>query len=101
MSGQVGDMVSQIATAASEQWKATEDINTSISQIAGLTQQSSSAAEETAKACTDLSTLAQDLQNLVGQFKLEITRDKPVDAQQPVAPRESRPLKAATATAGR
>jgi methyl-accepting chemotaxis protein len=68
--GEVGDMVASIATAAREQSSATDDINSSISQIADLAKQSSTTAEQTAKACTNLSTLAQDLKNLVRQFKL-------------------------------
>lgn len=70
MSEQVGDMISQIATAASQQSSATEQIATNVSQISSLTQESSSATEQTAKACTDLSSLALDLQKLLGQFKL-------------------------------
>jgi methyl-accepting chemotaxis protein len=70
MSEQVGDMISQIATAATEQSSATEQVNANVAQISSLTQGSSSAAEQTAKACAELSTLALDLQNLVNQFKL-------------------------------
>ena len=70
MSEQVGDMISQIATAATEQSSATEQVNSNVSQISSLTQGSSLAAEQTAKACADLSTMALDLQNLVSQFKL-------------------------------
>jgi methyl-accepting chemotaxis protein len=71
MSESVGDMISTIATAATQQSAATEQINSNVSQISSSTQQSSAAAEETSKACTDLSSLAFDLQNLVNQFKLE------------------------------
>lgn len=73
MSERVGDMVAQIATAASEQSSATESINGSIAQIASSTQESSQAVEQTARACNDLSRMAQDLRNLVGQFKLSAT----------------------------
>ncbi|MGA8270313.1 MAG: methyl-accepting chemotaxis protein [Candidatus Sulfotelmatobacter sp.] len=71
MSEHVGDMISTIATAATEQSATTEQINSSVSQISSSTQASSAASEQTAKACTDLSSLAFDLQNLVSQFKLE------------------------------
>jgi methyl-accepting chemotaxis protein len=74
MSEQVGDMISQIATAATEQSSATEQVNSNVSQISSLTQGSSSAAEQTAKACAELSTMALDLQNLVNQFKLGDSR---------------------------
>lgn len=70
MSEEVGDMIAQIATAATEQSSAAEQINTNVSQISSLTQGSSLAAEQTAKACAELSAMAIDLQNLVNQFKL-------------------------------
>jgi methyl-accepting chemotaxis protein len=70
MSEQVGDMISQIATAATEQSSATEQVSANVAQISSLTQGASSAAEQTAKACSELSTMALDLQNLVNQFKL-------------------------------
>ena len=71
MSEQVGDMITQIATAATEQASATEQVNTNVAEISNLTQQSSSAAEQTAKACAALSAMALDLQNLVNEFKLD------------------------------
>ncbi len=71
MSEGVGDMIAQIATAATQQSSATDQINANVSQISGATQESSSAAEQTAKACTDLSSLAFDLQKVVSQFKLD------------------------------
>jgi methyl-accepting chemotaxis protein len=80
MSERVGDMVAQIATAASEQSSATENINNSIAQIATSTQESSQAVEQTARACNDLSRMAQDLRNLVGQFKLSATHDDRIRA---------------------
>jgi methyl-accepting chemotaxis protein len=73
MAEQVGDMISTIATAATEQSATTEQINSNVSQISSSTQESSTAAEQTSKACADLSSLAFDLQNLVSQFRLEST----------------------------
>jgi methyl-accepting chemotaxis protein len=70
MSEEVGDMISQIATAATEQSSATEQVNNNVSHISTLTQKSSLAAEQTAKACAELLAMARDLQNLVKQFKL-------------------------------
>jgi methyl-accepting chemotaxis protein len=71
LSEQAGDMIAQIATAATEQSATTEQINANVTQISSATQESSAAAEQTAKACTDLSGLAFDLQTVVSQFKLE------------------------------
>jgi methyl-accepting chemotaxis protein len=70
MSEQVGNMISQIATAATEQASATEQVNANVARISGLTQDASSAVEQTAKACAELSKMALDLQSLVNQFKL-------------------------------
>jgi len=71
MSEQVGDMISHIATAATEQSSATVEINSSIGQISNLTDDSSLAAEQTAKSCATLSKMALDLQTLVSQFRLD------------------------------
>jgi methyl-accepting chemotaxis protein len=70
MSQSVGDMIVTIATAATEQSAATDEINSNISQISSSTQSSSAASEQTAKACSDLSKLAFDLNKLVNQFQL-------------------------------
>jgi methyl-accepting chemotaxis protein len=70
-SEQVGDMISRIATAATEQSSATEAVNSSVTQISNLTAESSAAAEQTAKACASLSKMALDLQTLVNQFRLD------------------------------
>lgn len=68
---QLGDMVTHIATAATEQSSATEEVNANIDQIAKITAESSEGAQQSAKACHQLSTLALDLQNAVSQFKID------------------------------
>ncbi len=70
MSGQVGDMVMLIATAATEQASATEEINLNIEQIDKITQETANGANESAKAVHDLSALATQLDAMVGQFKI-------------------------------
>jgi methyl-accepting chemotaxis protein len=67
---QVGEMVTHIATAATEQSAATEEANANLEQIAKITAETAEGAQQSAKACQDLSSLALDLQNLVSQFKL-------------------------------
>jgi methyl-accepting chemotaxis protein len=67
---QLGDMVTHIATAATEQSSATEEVNANIDQIAKITAETSEGAQQSAKACQQLSTLALDLQSVVGQFKV-------------------------------
>lgn len=71
MSEQVGSMVTNIATAAVEQSATTESINSNIDQIAKITAAHAAGAQQTSKALEDLSVLALNLQQLVGQFRLE------------------------------
>ena len=66
----VGDMVTQIATAATEQSAATEEVNSSVERIAKITQETAKGAHQSADACGELSKLALDLRNLVSEFKL-------------------------------
>ena len=70
MSEQVGEMITHIATAATEQSSASEEINNNMEQIAKLVKESTDGAQQSAKACSDLSGLALDLQKMVGNFKL-------------------------------
>jgi methyl-accepting chemotaxis protein len=70
VSQEVGDMVTHIATAATQQSSATEDINNSMNQIARLLIESADGAQQSEKACQELSALAFDLRKLVGNFRL-------------------------------
>jgi methyl-accepting chemotaxis protein len=76
---QGANMVTQIASAAAEQSRTTEHINTSVSEISSLTQHSAASSSETATACKDLSVLANDLQSLVGKFRLDVESEKNSD----------------------
>ena len=62
--------VHQIATAAEEQTAVTGEISSNIHQITDVVQQTANGAHETAGAASMLSQLAQDLEALVGRFKL-------------------------------
>lgn len=70
MSEQVGEMITHIATAATEQSSATEQVNHNMEEIARLVKESATGAQQSARACQDLSGLALDLQKMVGNFKL-------------------------------
>ncbi len=74
---QVGEMVTHIATAATEQSAATEEVNANLEQIAKITAETAEGAQQSAKACHDLSSLALDLQNLVGRFQLRSDEEEP------------------------
>ena len=54
MSQEVGDMVTHIATAATQQASATDDINNSMNQIARLLIESAEGAPQWEKACQEL-----------------------------------------------
>ncbi len=66
----VSGMITQIATAATEQSAASEEINSSIEKIATVSNTSANAMKQTQEAVDNLSSLAQDLRSLVRQFKL-------------------------------
>ncbi len=66
----VGEMVTHIATAATEQSSATEQVNANMEQINKLVAESAEGAQQSARACEQLSSLALELQNLVSRFKL-------------------------------
>jgi methyl-accepting chemotaxis protein len=102
MSEDVGDMITTIATAATEQSATTEEINSNLSKISSSIQQSSSGADQTSKACADLSALASDLRHVVNQFTLESKTQSPGNSPpakqwQPEMPRNTN-SKAATAS---
>jgi methyl-accepting chemotaxis protein len=71
MSGQVGEMITQIATAATQQSTTTEHVNSRMEQIAQLVNESALGTQRSAKACEDLSELAVEVRQMVGSFKLE------------------------------
>jgi methyl-accepting chemotaxis protein len=71
MSEQVGEMITEIATAATQQSSTTEQVNSNIEQIARLVKESAIGAQQSATACHELSGLALDLQTMVGKFQLE------------------------------
>jgi methyl-accepting chemotaxis protein len=66
----VGDMVTHIATASTQQASTAEQVSSNMEQIAKITHESAAGAQQSAKACEELSALALDLQQVVNQFKL-------------------------------
>jgi methyl-accepting chemotaxis protein len=80
MSEQVGEMISEIATAATEQSSTTDQVNGNVDQIARLVKESAEGAQQSAMACHDLSNLALDLQTTVGRFQLD-QRSRPTEGR--------------------
>jgi methyl-accepting chemotaxis protein len=80
------EMITHIATAATEQAAATDQVNGNMEQISKMVQQSAISAEESAKACQDLSSLALDLQQVVSKFKVaEHSRTRGYAAKKEIA----------------
>jgi methyl-accepting chemotaxis protein len=71
MSEQVGEMITHIATAATEQSSATDQVNQNVEQITRLVGESAIGAQQSAKACQDLSGIALDLQKSVASFSVK------------------------------
>jgi methyl-accepting chemotaxis protein len=78
-SEEVGDMITMIATAATEQSSTTEEVKNSMEQISRLVEASTIGTQQSAKACQDLSGLTHNLRNLVERFHL--SRDQASGAQ--------------------
>ena len=68
--GTIKDVSKQIAEASEEQRTTTEDINGNIVNIASAVRKTSEGAKEMARRAETLDQLSNDMQRLVGQFKL-------------------------------
>ena len=66
----ISDMNTQIATAAEEQSAVSEEINQNVVNIRRLSEQAHQGAEQTADSSKDLARLSDQLQSLVGQFRV-------------------------------
>jgi methyl-accepting chemotaxis protein len=79
----VGSMVAQIASAATQQATATEEVNASMGQISELAAEAADGSQLSARACEQLFDLALGLQNMVDRF--EVGQRKTGEARHPVA----------------
>ena len=68
--GTILDLNTQIATASEEQSAVSEEINRNVVNIQDISEQTSAGSEQTATASAELARLGEQLQNLVGQFKV-------------------------------
>lgn len=66
----VTEQIGQIATAAEEQTATTREISGNVMNLNDLAQQNDHALHETAVAANDVSRQAEELKELVGQFRL-------------------------------
>jgi methyl-accepting chemotaxis protein len=79
----VGMMVAQIASAATQQATATEEVNASMSQISALATEAADGSQLSARACGQLFDLALGLQTMVDRF--DVGQRTSRDAGQPAA----------------
>lgn len=67
---EVSMQINQIATAAEEQTATTSEISNNMMQITEVVQGTARGAHESAQAANQLNTIADELQRMVGQFRL-------------------------------
>ena len=66
----INEMNAHIASAAEEQSATAEEMNRNIVNISQLSDQTANGSEQTTIAANELAKLANDLQQLIGQFKI-------------------------------
>jgi hypothetical protein len=69
--GSVNEMSLGITAATEEQTTNARQVSRAVENVNELTQSAASSAEEMSAATGQLSTMAQELQRLVGQFRIE------------------------------
>ncbi len=67
---EVASMIESIAAAAEEQSAASEQVSRGVQSVSSVTSQSAEGASQSAMAASQLSTKAEELQALVGKFKI-------------------------------
>ena len=68
--GEVTNQINQIATAAEEQTATTSEISRNMMQITEVVQGTTRGAQESSQAAGQLNLIAEELQRMVGQFRL-------------------------------
>jgi len=66
----VQKMVTQIASASTQQSYSTQSVNESVNEIAGIIRHTADSSQHAVEACQELSTLANNLNEMVGAFKV-------------------------------
>ena len=92
---EVEHMIHMIATAATEQTSASGEISESATHISQLATENSHAAEETADGCKQLSVLANDLDGIIRQFRLNDDSQAGANLRSSAAPTPGRAYRVA------
>ena len=66
----VQKMVTQIASAATEQSYSTQSVVTNVNEIVSIIERTAASSQQSVQACAQLSSLADELSKLVGSFKV-------------------------------
>jgi methyl-accepting chemotaxis protein len=66
----VQKMVTQIASAATEQSYSTQSVVTNVNEIVSIIERTAASSQQSVQACAQLSSLADKLSKLVGSFKV-------------------------------
>ena len=94
----VGDIISEIAAASSEQSSGIEQVNLAVSQMDSMTQQNASLVEQSAAASRSLEEQAESLKRQVAFFKLRVDMQvEPAQAPETVAAARAKPVAASPA----
>ncbi len=91
------DLVGEIAAASNEQALGVAQINQGLGDVGGVTQKNSDHAEQTATAAQELKAQAQELTDLIHQFRLNGAQDDPEPIRRSLPGRTARALAAGTA----
>jgi methyl-accepting chemotaxis protein len=68
--GQVGEMISEITEAATNQSVSTRKASSNLEEISKTVAESAAGAQQSANACSELAALAMNLHQLLGKFRL-------------------------------
>jgi methyl-accepting chemotaxis protein len=87
----IRDIISEIATASSEQAKGIEQVNIAVSEMDKITQQNAATAEESASASEEMSAQAEQMKDIVSDLVALVGGEKATQLRQPkmANPRES------------
>ena len=71
----VQKMVTQIASASTEQSYSTQSVVTNVNEIVSIIERTAASSQQSVRACEQLSSLADQLSKLVGSFKVGEDQD--------------------------
>ena len=94
----VTDIISEIATASHEQSAGIEQVNRAVTQMDQVVQHNAAQTEELSSTAQTLTARAEELQGIVGRFRLEAAAEREAarPAEEPLPAAAARPRRAGT-----